>query len=322
MQLTSTNWSVAIFAARESAETLCQCIGAARAASDGHKAVIDVLINGNRELALAIAGRNWTGAGDDGHDGQVRIWSIAVGDKAHAWNEYLHRIWPPGTAAFFIDGYAQVKPDALEVLCERLAKDDGALGATGVPTCGRSAARLRAQMLQTGGLHGNLHAVRAEAMASLRASRFHLPLGLYRTDSLIGAVLMFGLDPATNKWDPRRVAVEPKASWHVDGTSDITWNNIRAQAKRVLRQAQGDLENRAAREHLAVKRRAPQAMPRTARQLVNDWMEEHPKQARSLFFKRPLCLHAAHKLKIERDWSEAWTPPELVASVGGSAAVS
>jgi hypothetical protein len=61
-------------------------------------------------------------------------------------------------------------------------------------------------------------------------------------------------------------------------------------------------------------------MPRTARQLVNDWMEEHPKQARSLFFKRPLCLHAARKLKAERDWSKAWTPPELVAAVGGAAA--
>jgi hypothetical protein len=61
-------------------------------------------------------------------------------------------------------------------------------------------------------------------------------------------------------------------------------------------------------------------MPRTARQLVNDWMEEHPKQARSLFFKRPLCLHAAHKLKAERDWSKAWTPPELVAAANATPA--
>jgi hypothetical protein len=317
MQATSTTWSVAIFAARESAETLSQCIRAALGASKGRDAAIDVLINGNRELALAIANRDWPGVA--GGDGQVRTWSIAAGDKAHAWNEYLHRIWQAGTTAFFIDGYAQVKPDALQALCERLAADEAALGATGVPTCGRSAPRLREQMLKTGGFHGNLHTIRAEAMASLRSSGFRLPLGLYRTDSLIGAVLMFGLDPANNKWDPRRVAVAPDASWHVDGMSDITWNNVRTQAKRVLRQAQGELENRAAREHLAVKRRAPAAMPRTARQLVNDWMEEHPRQARSLFFKRPLCLHAARKLKAERDWSEAWTPPELVTPMGGSA---
>jgi hypothetical protein len=320
MQVTSPDWSVAIFAARESTETLCQCIRAALAASRGHNASIDVLINGNRELALDVGTHDWVGAA--GGDGQVRIWSIAVGDKAHAWNEYLHRIWPTGTTAFFIDGYAQVKPDALHALGERLAENDATLGATGVPTCGRSAPRLREQMLKTGGLHGNLHAIRAEAMASMRASAFRLPLGLYRTDSLIGAVLMFGLDPSNNKWDPRRVAVAANASWHVDGLEDITWNNIRTQGRRVLRQAQGDLENRAAREHLAVKRRAPSAMPRTARQLVNDWMEEHPKQARSLFFKRPLCLHAAHKLKAERDWSEAWTAPELVGAVGGAGAAS
>jgi hypothetical protein len=311
MQNTSPDWSIAVFAARESIDTLSNCIRAALAASSGHHAVVDVLVNGNRELALAAAAMGWNGTPGEG---RVQVWSIAAGDKAHAWNEYMHRIWPAGTTAFFIDGYAEVKPDALEALSEKLAQTESALGATGVPSCGRSAPKLRAQMLKTGGLHGNLHAIRAEAMAALRANEFRLPLGLYRTDSLIGAVLMFGLDPANNKWDPKRVAVAPDALWDVQGMSDLNWKNISTQAKRVLRQAQGDLENRAAREHLAVKRLPPQKMPRTARQLVNDWLEEHPKQARSLFFKRPLCLHAARKLKAERDWSAAWTPPELVAA--------
>jgi hypothetical protein len=212
-----------------------------------------------------------------------------------------------------------VKPGALAAIAERMAQDSSRLGATGVPTCGRSAARLREQMLKSGGIHGNLYAVRPEAMQALREQGFRLPLGLYRTDPLLGSVLMFGLDPANNQWDPTRIAVEAGATWDVRGLSDLTWNNLRSQVKRMVRQAQGDLESRAAREHLAVKRLAPHLFPRTVRELVHGWIEEHPQQARSLFFKRPLCLHAARRLKVERDWSAAATPPELV---GGAPAVA
>jgi hypothetical protein len=307
MQITSPNWSVAIFAARESAETLSRCIHAALAACAGREAVIDVLVNGNPALACTTAGTDW-GAGRD----RVRVWSIAMGDKAHTWNEYLHRIWPVGATAFCVDGYAEVKPGALQAISDRMDKHPGAMGATGVPTCGRSAAKLREQMLKSGGIHGNLYAIRPEAMQALRAQGFRLPLGLYRTDPLLGSVLMFGLDPANNQWDPSRIVVEAGATWDVRGISDLNWNNLRSQAKRIVRQAQGDLESRAAREHLAVKRLAPHEFPRTVRELVHGWIEEHPQQARSLFFKRPLCLHAARKLKAERDWSAASTPPQLV----------
>jgi hypothetical protein len=47
-----------------------------------------------------------------GRNGSLRIWSITVGDKAFAWNEYLHRIWPASAMTFFIDGYAEVRSDA------------------------------------------------------------------------------------------------------------------------------------------------------------------------------------------------------------------
>jgi hypothetical protein len=311
MQITSPTWSVAISAARESVDTLSRCIHAALLACSGRPAVIDVLINGNMALAQAVSELDWSAA-----DNEVRIWSIRMGDKAHTWNEYLHRIWPVGATAFFIDGYAEVKPEALLAMSDRMARTSSALGATGVPTCGRSAGKLREQMLKSGGIHGNLYAIRADAMQALRERKFRLPLGLYRTDPLLGSVLMFGLDPEKNKWDPSLVVVEPNATWDVRGISDITWKNISSQAKRLLRQAQGDLENRAAREHLAIKRLPPQQLPGTVKELVNGWVEEHPEQARSLFFKRPLCFHAVRKLKADRDWAAAAMPPVLMAASG------
>jgi hypothetical protein len=311
MPTTPSLWSVAIIASRESPETLARCIRAAAKACGFRSAIIDVVVNGNRELALHAVGFP---TAELAGDATVRIWSIHTGDKAHAWNEYVHRLWPQGRTAFFIDGYAEVKPGALAALGQRLDDAADALGATGVPTCGRSAAKLREQMLKSGGIHGNLHAIRSEAMAALRERGVKLPLGLYRTDSLIGAMLMFKLDPAAHRWEPRRVAVEPDAVWDVQGIAELTLKNMLTQAKRILRQAQGDLENRAVREHMAIRRLPPQQLPTTTNALVNGWLASQPQQARALFLKRPACYYAASKLRHERDWSGTAVVPELMAT--------
>jgi hypothetical protein len=311
METKSSPWSVAISSSRETPAALARCIDAAITACGGHTAIIDVLVNGNPDLAMQL---DKSVRPELSGDISVRIWSISAGDKAHAWNEYLHRIWPRGSPAFFIDGYAEVRPGALAALEQHLDNSADVLGATGVPTSGRSAGKLREQMLKSGGIHGNLYAICAEAMAGLREQGFKLPLGLYRTDPLIGAVLMFRLDPSAYRWEPRRVAVVPSAIWDVHGISELTIKNLRTQVKRMLRQAQGDLENYAVREHLAIQKLSPQDLPPTANSLINGWLASQPRQARVLFLKRPTCYYAARKLRQERDWSAAAIAPELVAT--------
>lgn len=305
----TTHWAVAIIAARESVETLKSTIEAAVAASAGRDTIIDLLINGNPGLARECAA--WAGASYTGAP-WLRVWSIAQGDKAHAWNEYVHRIWPAGRTAFFLDGYARPRSDGLVQLDASLARAPEAFGATGVPTSGRSAPALRAAMLSGGGFHGNMHAIPARAMAQLRASGFCLPLGLYRTDSLIGSVLMFALDPTTQEWQPRRIVVNGEATWDVPGQADLTMKNIVAQFKRRQRQAQGDLENRAAREHMAIRRLPITRFPRTVRELVLDWIAAHPDEARRLYLKNPLRLRAARRMRAPQDWSAAERAPELL----------
>lgn len=312
-------WSVAIFAARETPEVLASCVRAALVACAGRQACVDVLINGNPGLAEAFAGIART---LDGGGTLLRVWSIAAPDKAHTWNEYVYRIWDTGGMAFFVDGYAQVRPDALAAMERRLAATPDALGVTGVPTCGRSATAIREQMLREGGIHGNLFAISAEGMDAIRAVGFRLPLGIYRTDPLIGSVLMFRLDPVNNTWDPRRIAVAADATWHVDGIEDITWKNIKSQFKRILRQAQGELENKAAREHLAVRQLSPQQLPLTVAELIAGWIETQPAQARALFRKRPLCAYAARKVAEPRDWSATAIAPRLVLSRGETSAAA
>lgn len=304
--------SVAIIASREDVATLKNCIDSVIRACKGKPAVIDVLVNGNPQLAQQAATSPLEGA----QPHTVRIWSIRQGDKAHAWNEYVHRIWPQRGDAIFVDGYVEVEADAFDALDGALAALPDAWGATGVPTSGRSAGHLREQMLREGGFHGNLNLLREHVLHKLKTSGFRLPLGLYRTDSLTGALLMFGLDPAAHTWDKRRIAVAPGAVWTVRAIGKLSYRNLVAHWKRMLRQAQGDLENRGVREHLAVKRLAPPLLPATSQALVRGWIAAQPAQARQLFRKHPLCAYAAWRLRAPRDWSAAAVAPVMVATLG------
>ena len=317
MSVANPPWAVAIFAARETPAVLADTVRAAVAACAGRRATIDVLINGNPALAEQFATQAPTLASDAC---TLRIWSIAAPDKAHTWNEYVYRIWDTGSTAFFIDGYARVKPDALAAIDRRLASTPGAMGATGVPSCGRSAARLRELMLREGGIHGNLYAVTGEGMRAIRDAGFRLPLGLYRTDPMLGAALAYRLDPGNHQWEPGRIAVESGATWDVDGISELTYKNVTGYFKRRLRQAQGDLENRALREHMTVKRLPPNQLPQTAQEMVFGWLHAQPGQARSLFLKRPTTWYAARKLRAPRDWSATRVAPKLLLTQGGTAA--
>ncbi len=318
MSVTVPTWTVAIFSARESVPVLLRCINAALTACSGNDAVIEVLVNGNRDLAdatkAALAELKVPASVT------VRLWFITFGDKAHAWNQYLHDIWQQSEVTFFVDGYAEVDARALRLIHDGLSATPDALGASGVPTCGRTAAALRASMLQGGGIHGNLYALRGSTMASLRQGGFRLPLGIYRTDPLIGAVLMYRLDPANNKWDVKRVLVQDGATWHVAPT--VWWHreHLVANIKRKIRQAQGTLENLAARDHLTIKKLAPGAMPRTVNEFVANWLNADTTRASKLFLRQPLAWYAAQQLEKPRDWTNTDKAPELLASTDASTA--
>lgn len=313
MSSVSSRWAVAIFTARETPSVLSDTVRAVIAACAGRQATIDVLINGNQELAAHFADV----AGTIATEGcTLRIWSIAAPDKAHTWNEYVHRIWDTGGLTFFVDGYARVKPGALAAIEQRLAALPDAMAASGVPTCGRTAKRLREGMLRNGGIHGNLYALKPGSMQLLRSAGFRLPLGLYRTDPMLGAALTYRLDPAKNQWKRGSVVAVADATWDVDGISELNYKNIVGFFKRRLRQSYGVLESRALREHMSIKRLPPQTLPATAQDMIKEWLAAHPAQARSLFLKQPSCLYAARQLRTPRDWSKTELAPALLRTHG------
>ncbi len=164
-------------------------------------------------------------------------------------------------------------------------------------------------MLREGGIHGNLHVIAADALRRLRAAGIRLPLGLYRVDGTLGAMLAFDLDPARNAWEPRRVFVHADATWDLPDPPRLSPAFLLSQWKRRLRQAQGDLENAAVRDHMAVRKLSPSSLPTTVDALVLDWCARHPAAARALMLRNPLRAWAWRKLSVPRDFAMAAKPP-------------
>ena len=305
-------WTVAMFAYRESSGILVQSIRALLKAID-RNTVIDVIVNGNELLAEEIA-RFIDGQKLDGHDCLVslRIWHVAQGDKAHAWNQYLYGIWEGAGMAFFVDGYVRVHPDALRKMSDAMEKDGHALAATGVPSRGSSASSIRERMLAEHGLHGNLHVIRGGALEKLREQKFILPLGIYRTDSLIGAAMKFNLDPVRFGWDSQRINVVPDASWDHTPLSVAKLSDWAAHFKRIMRQGQGVFENLAIRRHLGVEFQPLETLPETVCELANVWMEKYPQEFWGALLRHPLAALSLNRIRKTRDWSDAAIPPRLL----------
>src|SRR5690606_31855085 len=138
-------------------------VRAAAANCRDKRAIVDVVINGNPQLASEMAQLVGNGC-LRGQATHVRDWDIRCGDKANAWNVHLHTIYSGARVVFYIDGYAEVAPDALALMDEALSKQPGSLAITGVPSHGRAAPKMRATMIAEGGIHGNLFAIRGDVL--------------------------------------------------------------------------------------------------------------------------------------------------------------
>ena len=209
-----------------------------------------MLVNGNESLAHRCAEqfRQSTYC-------PIRIFHFSYADKAETWNEYVHSFHPGGDYTFFLDGYAAVEPQALLALVHAHRAQPEALAASGIQRYGPSARRVLAWQMARGGLSGNLYMLPYSTISRLRQARFRLPVGIYRTDSTLGAALFIDLDPERAVWNPNRIVTVPQASFTYPIPRFWRWKDLRMFARRRMRQARGLLENRAIRDHFLIRRR-------------------------------------------------------------------
>ena len=303
-------WAICIFASRETLHTLLLTIDAALLATV-NSTLIHVIVNGNNGLANELIGSLYT-LKQAHTDCRLRVWTIQVGDKANAWNQYFHTIWSGEQLVFFTDGYVRLHPTAINLLGNAVISNNFVLGGSGIPSEGRSAMKQAALMNKYGGFHGNLCCIKGSVIEEFRLRKFFIPLGMYRTDSLIGAVLSFGLDP-NNDWRPDRIHIQPDATWSIDPKHWWKLDEIKASIKRRIRQARGLLENQAVKDHFENMKRLPEALPKTSSQLINNWMNRHPFKARILMCRSPLTILVTRALRQPAQYTDTNLTPQLAS---------
>jgi len=299
-ELERFDWSVAIFAAREAPDTLIGVLNAVLAEVNGRRAAIDFLINGNealaREMARQVVAKNTRGV-------TVRIWDISLRDKSYAWNEYVHRIWPPARSTLFLDGYVRVVEGSLVAMEGQLGESSQLLCVSAAPTQSRSADKWRAQLAATGGVVGGMHALPARTMERLRRDEIRLPLGIYRGDSLLAAIFSFDFDPTHGRWDPSRAGICWPAGFQIGVASAISVRDLRTHFSRAVRQGRGAFENKAYRHHLAIERRAPSTLPFDDKALVCGWVRQFPFAALRMAVTNPMRLLGLWEVYRQPDWT-------------------
>lgn len=311
-QTTGVGWSVVIFTSRETPEQVLKGIDACQLACGNRPSIIDVVVNGNPTLAKVLSEKIDTQR-DQNSPITKRVWSIVQGDKAHAWNCYAHQIWPRSEVTFFLDGYVEVQADSFVRLAEGLAKHPQAKASTGVDTVGRASEQLAKFQEEISGLHGNLHALRQEAMNQIQQSGFRLPLGLYRVDAILESCLKYNFDPASNPWEPKRVLVVKEVTWKRPVLSRWKLKDLLTQWRRMIRQGQGDVEQQALKTFWTEEKKQPNQLPKTVQELLTDWITRFPDRWKGLA-KNPLRKRAIRKALKPHNWKQAEVPPQLISN--------
>jgi len=208
---TSQAWSVAVFAHNE-ARNIIACLDSLQAASH-HPIECHVLANACSDRTEALV-REYAVRHPN-----VRLHVIALGDKATAWNVFVHDFALQGAAHyFFIDGDVRATPGALDIMADVLAQHPQANGVSSLPKSGRGVAAFQRDMLKDNGVAGNLYGLRGAFVERIREQAIRMPIGTIGEDALIGAMLKWDLRGDT-RWDNSRVVVAQGAGFEFDSVS-------------------------------------------------------------------------------------------------------
>lgn len=155
----------------------------------------------------------------------VKIVDLKVGDKANAWNYFIHEIAAEAESYFFTDGDCQVESGTLQYLEECLLENPHINAVSGVPSHRNlSLGKFQRAITSEGGFAGNLYALSQDFIARLRAKHVRLPQGLIGYDSLIGALALWNLDPGV-EWNHDLVRIVPSATFKYESVMHASLYN-------------------------------------------------------------------------------------------------
>ena len=179
--------SVCIFA-RDEEQKLHYCVGALETAGLQADDRVHILVNGCKDdtelVAYALAAA----------DNRISVHELPVGDKANAWNEYVHRIASLNDDTHvFLDGDVAPSAASISALEKTLSQSPESYAAAALPASGRSRRQWARLLLSQNYLSGNLYALSSSAVSAFRKKSIRLPFGAKGEDGLINYLLLTDL---------------------------------------------------------------------------------------------------------------------------------
>lgn len=181
-------WPVAVFAHNEERHII-KCLESISLASVSHPIQAYVLVNGCRDRTLECVrafaqAHSW-----------VTLIDIKMGDKANAWNVFMHQVNAKGEALFFVDGDVTVLPGAFDALHAALISHGDANAAAAVPACGRNRSEQCRYVTELRLILGNLYAIKGEFASRIRSKQVKIPVGYIGDDVFVNDIAKWNLDP-------------------------------------------------------------------------------------------------------------------------------
>jgi len=220
-------WNIAVLAHNEESNIIA-CLDSLKAGVGDHPYRVFVLANGCTDKTEELVSRYATTKPN------VTLVSIKKGDKCNAWNEYIHNVNTQADIHFFMDGDVEACPQALEEMATTMFEHPKVNAVTALPATGRSAESQIAEAKEEHGLAGNLYALRDSFVTRLKTLAVQLPTGIVGDDSLLGALIMWDLDPS-QAWDKNYIALCYKAGFTFESMSPLSVNDWKVQWKRMIR---------------------------------------------------------------------------------------
>ncbi len=220
--------SVCIFACNEE-QTLPTCVGALDAAGLSETDQVHILVNGCTDNTAFVA-RALAQA-----DTRISVHELPVGDKANAWNEYMHRLADPALSMHvFIDGDVWMSADAITELGAALEDAPDAYAAAALPASGRSRRGWASRLLQNHYLSGNLYALSHDCLNSIRDKSIRLPYGAKGEDGLITYLLLTDFRGGEDDSHRRMITIADKATFEFHSLGP-SWRDWKTYRKRLFR---------------------------------------------------------------------------------------
>lgn len=202
-------WSVCIFAHNEE-HLLPRALGALEAAAHHERLQVHILVNGSTDGTAAIANAFVA------VDRRVHVHESMIGDKANAWNDYVHRIAGEADMHVFLDGDIVPCPVSFNALAISLAANPKAYAAAALPGSGRSRRAWSRRLVANRYLSGNLYALSGAGLEAIRKRAIRMPFGAKGEDGLLAYLLLTDLKAGRDDSHRERIAVSAGAFFEFD----------------------------------------------------------------------------------------------------------